>query len=286
MRRRGHRLAGALLVVAVLWPLTSCEQQVRGQVLYAGDVTAVDASPWVQERVTLGTTGLLVSVNSVDEAGVAATDYWVERLPALSDATGGFDAVVLSLGVTDLMAGESPSDLAERVDAIAGAASSVASRGVYWATLDETIPGYEEEATALNDALARAAAAHPALHLLDFGAELASHPSYREDEGLRWTTEGEQAFAELVDAELVALLDPPVPGVSLVKSADEAACVVHQLTVKGVPTTSYEASSTTAKTTVTASAARLVFAAAGGEQAKVVVTNTFPGRCPAGQLYC
>ena len=174
MRRRRRRLGGAVLVVVALWSLTSCEKQVRGQILYAGDVTAVDASPWVQERVTLGTTGLLVSVNSVDEAGVAATDYWVERLPALADATGGFDAVVLSLGVTDLMAGESPADLAERVDAIAGAASSVASRGVYWATLDETIPGYEEEATALNDALAQAAAARPTLHLLDFGSELAA----------------------------------------------------------------------------------------------------------------
>ena len=68
--------------------------------------------------------------------------------------------------------------------------------------------------------------------------------------------------------------------------ADRPSCVVHQLTVKGVPTTAYDASSSTAETTVTATAARLVFADHGGEQAKVVVTNTFPGRCPAGQLYC
>lgn len=401
----------------------------RGQVLYLGDQTAADASPWVAEQVTVGTTGLLVTVNSVADAGVGATEYWEERLAELAEATGGFDAVVLSLGVTDLEAGDPPPDLVERVEAIAAAATTVASRAVYWSTVDETVAGHEEEAAALNDALAEVAATHPSLRLLDFGAALAAHPEYRVDDGLRWTTEGQWAFAELVDAELVTLLDPPVPGVAIVKTVDEADvlagadlhlhlrvsntgevalhgvtvadagapacegalpdlapgdsvtvhctrttsnedvptyvnvatvdtdetdpvasepvtvgvagthlvrikvrlrndapvrplasvrlrctgvaptfeqvfpvsdqvahaievpadrpnCVVRQLSVKGDPEVSYEAASTTAKTTVSTTSARIAFSRPGGEQAKVVITDAYPGRCPAGQVAC
>lgn len=429
MSRARRLVALAALVLVLAGSLSACEEEVRGQALYLGDQTAADASSWVAEQVTAGATGLLVSVNAVADAGVGANEYWEERLGELAEATGGFDVVVLSLGVTDLEAGDLPSDLDERVDAIATAATTVATRAVYWSTVDETVAGHEEAAATVNEALAQAAASHPTLHLLDFGAELAAHPEYRVDDGLRWTTEGQRAFAALVDAELTELLDPPVPAVAIVKTVDEAevvagedlhlhlrvtntgevalhhvtvsdeaapgcagplpdlapggsstvdctrptsnedvptyvnvatvdtdetdpvasepvtvriagthlvrvkvrlrgdapakpqasvrlrctgatptfeqvfpvsdqlvrafevpadrpACVVRQLSVKGDPQVSYEATSTTAKTTVSTTSARIAFATPGGEQAKVVITDTYPGTCPVGQASC
>lgn len=429
MRVWPRRLAAATLVVALAWSLTACEDEVRGQLLYAGDVTAADASSWVSEQVTIGDTGLLVTVNGLDDAGVAAPEYWQDRLPALAEATGGYDVVVLTIGVSDLEAGALPADLDGRVDAVAAAATAVASTGVLWATLDGSVPGHEEAAAAFNAALARAATAHPTLHLLDFGAELASHPTYRADGGLRWTTEGEQAFGTLVGEQAARLLDPPVPAVAITTSvaeaevaagtdvhvhvavsnpgettlhgvvvtdpaapgcagpvpdlepggsaaadcvapttnadvpiytnvatvdtdetgpvesapatvtvtgtnivrlkvrwrgdgparplasvrlrctgaspafeqtatftdataqdltvpADRPSCSARLVAVKGAPTTSYEASSSTATTAVTATAARITFATVGGERAKVVVAELYPGACPAGQASC
>lgn len=219
-RRRLPALVLALALVAGV--ATACEPRVTGQVLFAGDFLATDASPWVAQSVSISATGFLPVISTVPTAGVRDTAYWAGRFDALDDR-GGLDAVVLSLGMNDVASSDLTSDLPTKIAAVADAAGDGGRRPVLWATLGEGSPGRESGAIAFNAALRTAASSRPNLTLLDFGAELAAHPEYLADDGLHWTVTGQRAFADLVALTLEGV--PTRASLSVTHDADTGSLV-------------------------------------------------------------
>jgi len=218
--RRLPAILASLALVAL--GATACESAVTGQVLYAGDFTVTDSAPWATEALLAGSTGLLPTVSSIDDVGVRDVGYWVDRLAALEAANGGFDAVVLSLGINDARDADLTPDLVGRIGAIADAAAN-GDQVVMWATLNEATPGRAAGSVAFNAALRTAATTRPTLRIIDFGAELQTHPTYLAADGVRWSRAGQEAFGARVNTELATIhLDP---GLTVQMTTDETTVV-------------------------------------------------------------
>lgn len=230
----GRRLPALVLVVALLAAgATACESRVTGQVLFAGDFTATEASQWVAQEISISDTGLLPVVSTVSAAGVRDTDYWIGRVDALDDR-GGLDAVVFSLGINDVASSDLTTDLDARIAAIADAAGDGGRRAVLWATLGESSPGRQEGAAAFNAALRTVAASRPNMTLIEFGAELAAHPDYLADDQTHWSVTGQRAFADLVATALASV--PARASMTVAHEADVGSIVAggairYQVTV-------------------------------------------------------
>lgn len=218
------RSLGVAVVVALLAVVAvACEPRVTGQVLVAGDFTITESAQWVTQSISVGPTGLLPTVNAVESTGVRDGAYWTGRLDALEAANGGFDAVVLGLGMNDVRDGDLTTDLAGRVTTIVEAAGGGGDRPVFWATLGETSPGRVAGAVAFNQVLRSVAASRPNLRLIEFGAELATHPEYLAADGAHWSEAGQRAFGDLVATALEAV--PLEASVSVTHSADTESVV-------------------------------------------------------------
>ena len=211
----------AIAVVLALSAIgaTACESRVTGQVLFAGDFTATDSSPWVSEYINTGATGLLPTVNAIDAAGVRDASYWEARFAALRAANGGYDAVVLSLGSNDVQDGDLTTDVADRIAEIADAAGGEQQKAVFWATLSEVSPAHHDGAVAFNEALRSVATSRPNLQVLEFGAAIGAHPEYLAADGVHWSQAGQKAFATLVADSLVNV--PLAASFTVAKTADD-----------------------------------------------------------------
>jgi lysophospholipase L1-like esterase len=171
--------------------------------MVVGDSIMRSAVAPLQSRLVDRPSGRAATFNASGGLGVDDSRYVSSRIAMGVVATGGFDAIVINLGVNDTLAGYVTQDPAFHMGRILDAAGTTP---VLWLNQAETLPNHEVAAVAYNAALRTAADQYPNLTIVDWGAVLDQHHEYLDPDNLHLNPRGQSIFAQLasdaIDAEL------------------------------------------------------------------------------------
>lgn len=176
---------------------------VSASIMVVGDSIMRSAVAPLQSRLVDRPSGRAATFNASGGLGVDDSRYVSSRIAMGVVATGGFDAIVINLGVNDTLAGYVTQDPAFHMGRILDAAGTTP---VLWLNQAETLPNHEVAAVAYNAALRTSADQYPNLTIVDWGAVLDQHHEYLDPDNLHLNPRGQSIFAQLasdaIDAEL------------------------------------------------------------------------------------
>lgn len=194
---------GVVLVVSAIaggWgPIASAtsrtapvDASVSASVLFVGDSHLRSSVGLLQPLLVDRPGGMATTFNAFGGLGADDSNYIRLRMSGARVATGGFDAIVVSLGTNDVENGAVTAGVAAHIDRIVDAA---AGTPVLWLTLAETMYHREAGAASFNADLRSAVGRHPNLTLVEFGPVWDQHPEYFDSDGIHLGTAGQAAFA-------------------------------------------------------------------------------------------
>lgn len=206
---------GVVLVVSAIaggWgPIASAtsrtapvDASVSASVLFVGDSHLRSSVGLLQPLLVDRPGGIATTFNAFGGLGADDSNYIRLRMSGARVATGGFDAIVVSLGTNDVENEAVTAGVPAHIDRIVDAA---AGTPVLWLTLAETMYHREAGAASFNADLRSAVGRHPNLTLVDFGPVWDQHPEYFDSDGIHLGTAGQAAFAlaiaDAVDGQVV-----------------------------------------------------------------------------------
>jgi lysophospholipase L1-like esterase len=188
--------AAAVVVVVGLVMATAAETEpfpVSGRnVLLVGDSLLANSRDAVEQ--TLVAEGWDPTIGAVPGSTI---DIWQARLAPVA-ARARPNVAVVELGTNDCFEGRC--DLAPQIDRIVAEVSKTADV-VLWLTVQAT-PTHPVPYDHVNEQIRLAAARHPDMRIVEFGALFDEHPEWHIADGLHPNEAGQRAMADLIAAEL------------------------------------------------------------------------------------